>query len=437
MQQKAAKVIACVNHDKNAIASHMENHPQCVHFTEDIRTLELMPLVTLARHARQLNPDVAMLFIDLFCGAGGVTSGIEHAKIFANLTVERMFDRPLMALWASLECTNFSKAKGGLARDADSRTLAEHLFRYLEAIDFDCIFIENVEEFMSWGPLDENGRPISKDKGTDYTKWIEQMKAYGYEYDYRILNAADFGSHTSRKRFFGIFSRPHIPINWPIQTHSKKLTPGLVPWKPVKNVLDLHLLGENIFLRKKNLAEATLERIWEGLNKHINENNGMFLDYYYGNGYSSSINKPSGTLTTKDRINVVHFLLFPQWGPKCSHSINKPSPVLPARMDKMCPYIINAETGFPTIQINDDDTPFTKKIKYFMNEHHVAEVRMRGLNIPEMLRITGLGSDYKLIGTLQEQKKYIGNAVPVELAQAIIEGFIKPLIEPMTQVAVA
>ncbi len=40
-EQKAAKVIAAVNHDKNAIVSHQANHPDCVHFTEDIRTLDL------------------------------------------------------------------------------------------------------------------------------------------------------------------------------------------------------------------------------------------------------------------------------------------------------------------------------------------------------------------------------------------------------------
>ena len=38
---KCAKVIACVNHDKNAIASHAANHPDALHFTEDIRILEL------------------------------------------------------------------------------------------------------------------------------------------------------------------------------------------------------------------------------------------------------------------------------------------------------------------------------------------------------------------------------------------------------------
>ena len=141
--RKCAKVVACVNHDKNAIASHASNHPDAMHFTEDIRTLELSPLKTHLHKCRKEHPEAAVV------------------------------------LWASLECTNFSKAKGGQARNPDSRTLAEHLFRYIEAINPDLIQIENVEEFMSWGDLDENGKPVSRDKGRLYLRWIDKVQ-YGY-----------------------------------------------------------------------------------------------------------------------------------------------------------------------------------------------------------------------------------------------------------------
>ena len=90
--RQCAKVIGCVNHDANAIASHAANHPDALHFTEDIRTLELSPLTAHIAEMRRQYPDA------------------------------------FVVLWASLECTNFSKAKGGQPRDADSRTLAEHLF---------------------------------------------------------------------------------------------------------------------------------------------------------------------------------------------------------------------------------------------------------------------------------------------------------------------
>ena len=169
--ERCAKVIACVNHDANAIASHAANHPDALHFTEDIRTLELSPLVAHVERMKKIYPDA------------------------------------LIVLWASLECTNFSKAKGGQPRDADSRTLAEHLFRYIESIDPDYIQIENVEEFMSWGDMDENGKPISKDKGRCYEKWKRNVRKYGYDFDWRILNAANYGAYTTRKRYFRNFGR--------------------------------------------------------------------------------------------------------------------------------------------------------------------------------------------------------------------------------------
>ena len=181
--EKCAKVIACVNHDANAIASHAANHPEALHFTEDIRTLNLMPLVAHLGRCRKQYP---------------------RAKV---------------VLWASLECTNFSKAKGGLPRDADSRTLAEHLYRYVEVLKPDYIQIENVEEFMSWGELDCDGKPLSKHKGSCYISWVNRMCAYGYHYDFRILNAADFGAYTSRKRYFGQFAKKGLTISFPKQTY--------------------------------------------------------------------------------------------------------------------------------------------------------------------------------------------------------------------------
>lgn len=341
--EECAKVVACVNHDANAIASHASNHPDALHFTEDIRTLELSPLVSHLQECRASNP-----------GA-------------------------LTVLWASLECTNFSRAKGGQPRDADSRTLAEHLFRYIETINPDYIQIENVEEFMSWGEVDENGKPISIDKGKSYLRWVRNVKRYGYNFEHRILNAADYGAYTSRKRFFGIFARKGLPIVFPEPTHckngSKNLFAELLPWKPVREVLDFSNEGRSIFDREKPLSEKTLERIYAGLIKFVaggkdafmvkynsvNQKTGKycppsldapcptvatqnrlalaqvsflskqygghpysknvsvdgpagtvtakdhhaFISVHYGNGYNLSLDRPAPTLTTKDKLAVI------------------------------------------------------------------------------------------------------------------------------------
>ena len=285
---KCAKVIACVNHDPNAIASHAANHPDAVHFTEDIRTLELSPLLQHLQRKKAEYPNAYVV------------------------------------LWASLECTNFSKAKGGMPRDADSRTLAEHLFRYIEAINPDYIQIENVEEFMSWGDMDEHGHPISKDKGRLYMRWIYNVQKYGYDYAYRILNAADYGAYTSRKRFFGQFAKKHLPIAFPEATHSRTgdsngLFGSYQKWKPVRDVLDFKDEGESIFGRKKPLVEKTLERIYAGLIKFVagmsqREFSAFIVKYNSMNrsgGYvAPSIDEPCPTVATQNRLGVaqVHFL---------------------------------------------------------------------------------------------------------------------------------
>jgi len=363
---QTAKVIACVNHDSNAIASHKSNHPDAMHFIEDIRTLEISKLIPHLNLMRFLYPE---------------------AKV---------------VLWASLECTNFSKAKGGQSRDADSRTLAEHLYRYVEAIDPDYIQVENVEEFLTYGPLivkvkkDKKGNdlycpltvktdkktkkkvyyptwvPDPQHKGEYFEVWKDHIRDYGYDYEHKILMAADYGARTTRARYFGVFAKCGLPICWPKPTHSKEGKGGKEKWLPVKDVLDLYDEGTSIF--EKPVCENTEKRIYAGLIQFVaggKENfmikyNSMsqsgkykapdldapcptvtaqgrlglasvsflskaysghpesknipltapagsittvdhhqFVSAYYGNGFNRSVNEPSPTVSTKDRFALV------------------------------------------------------------------------------------------------------------------------------------
>lgn len=534
--EQCAKVIACVNHDANAIASHAANHPDALHFTEDIRTLELSPLISHIERMKKIYPDAQIV------------------------------------LWASLECTNFSKAKGGQPRDADSRTLAEHLFRYIEAIDPDYIQIENVEEFMSWGDMDDNGHPISKYKGRCYEKWKRNVKKHGYDFDWRILNAADYGAYTTRKRFFGIFAKRGLPIVFPEPTHCKDgktdMFGRLEKWKPVKEVLDFSDDGESIFCRKKPLAEKTLERIYAGLIKFVAggkdafivkynsmsrtgkyqapsvdepcpvvatqgrlalakvnflskqfgghpgsknisveepagtitcKDHHAFVSAYYGNGHNHSVEQPAPTVTTKDRLSLVtpffmnyysgggqlgsveapcpaimtvpkqnlvtpvlmkqvpyrkpwimntafsnigssieqpsqtitanrkwHYLMNPQFA-SAGGSVNNPCFTLIARMDKMPPYLVEAEGGVG-IQVTSEDSPMTIKIKEFMAIYGIIDIKMRMLRIAELKKIMGFPEDYVLIGPQSDQKKFIGNAVEVNMARVLCEAICKEII---------
>ena len=421
---QCAEVIACVNHDAKAIASHAANHPDALHFTEDIRTLELSPLVAHLQKCKTQNPDA------------------------------------LVVLWASLECTNFSKAKGGQPRDADSRTLAEHLFRYIEAIDPDYIQIENVEEFMSWGALDKNGKPLSKDRGRCYVRWVNKVKQYGYNFDFRILNAADYGAYTSRKRFFGIFAKHGLPIVFPKQTHSKKgehtLFGSLEKWKSVREVLDFEDEGKSIFDRKKPLAEKTLERIYEGLIKFVAGGKDAFMVKYNsmsqrGKYVPPSLDEPCPTVATQGRLALasVSFLSKQFSGqPECKNvSVDEPAGTIttidhhafvsvhygngfnisceaPAAMPS---FITVKETGEIVIKVYETDSPMTVKIKEFMANYNIIDITMRMLKIDELKLIMGFPEDYELIGTQADQKKFIGNAVEVTIARKWCEALCAEL----------
>ncbi len=304
--KKIAKVIACVNHDANAIASHAANHPDARHFTEDIRTLDLTELAAHVMAMRLLYP---------------------NAKV---------------VLWASLECTNFSIAKGGQSRDADSRTLANHLPRYVEALSPEYIQIENVKEFMTWGPLivkvardkktgaeycpltkktECKGKkkvtnllptwvPDPKFKGTYYREWLAEMTAYGYHFEHRLLNAADFGARTSRRRFFGVFARPELPIIWPETTHSKDGKGGKEKHLPVRPMLDLDNEGESIFGRKKPLAPKTIGRVKAGCIKFVaGGKDAWMIKYNSVNGQTGKhvppgLDEPCPVVTAQGRLGI-------------------------------------------------------------------------------------------------------------------------------------
>ncbi|KAA5532685.1 DNA cytosine methyltransferase [Taibaiella lutea] len=280
MTDGKAKVIACVNHDPIAIKSHWANHPEVAHFEEDIRTLHLAGLKHIVRHYRRKYPKAKLI------------------------------------LWASLECTNFSKAKGGQPRDADSRTLADFLDRYILAIKPDYVQIENVVEFMSWGPLDAKGKPVSRKNGTDWNRWRNRLCSYGYRDEWKQMNSADFGAYTSRNRLFGCFAKEGLPIVWPEPTHSKKVSEStelfdtpLKKWMPVKDVLDFSDEGKSIFRRKKELSPKTFDRIYAGLIKHIAGGKENFILKYNsttsaGVHHPPSTDAPCPTIACQNRLGV-------------------------------------------------------------------------------------------------------------------------------------
>jgi DNA (cytosine-5)-methyltransferase 1 len=194
--------------------------------------------------------------VDLFCGAGGTSSGLiqavnglgysikltainhwdvaiaTHSKNHDEVdhycqsidTVDPMKIVPggrLQLLVASPECTHHSNARGGKPRSDQKRADAWLLMRWINNLYVENILIENVKEFESWGPLTAKGLPDKRHKGQYFQQFISALRI-NYNVEYRVLNCADHGDPTTRERLFILARRGHKKIVWPERTHASR-----------------------------------------------------------------------------------------------------------------------------------------------------------------------------------------------------------------------
>lgn len=229
-----------INHDAEAIALHEANHPDARHYREDVW---------------KVDPHEA---------TGGRRVGL---------------------MWLSPDCKHFSKAKGGKPVSKRVRGLAWVAVRWAKAVQPRVIILENVEEFQTWGPIGEDGRPCPRRRGLTFKRFVDRLRNLGYEVQWRELRACDYGAPTIRKRLFLIARCDGQPIVWPKATHDKHGRGGLTPWRTAAECIDWSVPCPSIFLTadearawgkangrpapKRPLAEATLRRIAAGLHRYV------------------------------------------------------------------------------------------------------------------------------------------------------------------------
>ena len=359
-----------------------------------------------------LNNDGALTGFDFFAGGGGASLGLKRAGInmlaalnhspvaiathaanfpgalhlLADIRKQSewgLTSSPVDIMWASPDCTHHSIAKGGQSRDAKERALAEELLRFALSLDANSVMIENVSEFTDWGPvipkLDKDGNHVHKyskkrkvweavwvsdkrRKAEYYNHWVAAMKSMGYvNYQFRLLNSADFGAPQSRVRYFGIFTRKGIAISWPTSSHHQHGKGGLTKWRGVREVLDLSDRGRSIFTewdkgpgRKEGdrPAPKTLARIIAGVRKHVIDEKCAepWLDKRTSNHPSGKANSgshtrnPSPTIATcylPDLVTPV-FVSSPGWYGS-SRGGEEPCMTLVAGQDKVPVSMITAK----------------------------------------------------------------------------------------------
>jgi DNA (cytosine-5)-methyltransferase 1 len=221
--------LVCVNHWPTAIDTHTRNHPDARHYCQDVNTVRPHLAVPEGR-------------LDL--------------------------------LMASPTCTFHSRARGGKPTSDQQRMDPWHIITWLTELRVKRLVVENVSEFLRWGPVNaRTGKPIKSREGEYFLRWVETIRSLGFEVDFRILNCANYGDATTRERFFLIARSDKGRLRWPDATHAPRqsieqpaglLGPALKPWRPAREVIDWNIAGRSIFNRPVPLSPRTLERILAG-----------------------------------------------------------------------------------------------------------------------------------------------------------------------------
>ena len=434
---------------------------------------------------------------DLFCGAGGTSTGMVKAAIKRGLPLDLVAinhwptavktharNHPwathvcadlastgadpnklvpggkLDILVASPECTTFSKAKGGRPCSNQSRASAWHVLHWCERLDISEVLVENVSQFLKWGPLDADGHPIKSKQGITFEAWYRALESLGYYVDWKIINSADFGSATKRHRLFVRASKSGS-IRWPNPTHAPGGYMGLEPWKPARDIIDWGLKGKSIFDRKKPLKDKTLARIEAGLKKFGGE---AFIACLRGTAdsqsgsWAASVDDPLKTISA----GGVHAALCQPFVVNVAHaggdrvkSCDEPLGTIPAGHRGefgLCePFVIGQQSGaaprstkdpLPTIAtagaialcqpfvtkyygkgegaipVTEPLATVTTRDRFALVEPREMDILFRMLKPHELAAAMGF-ENYQFEGNITEKVKQIGNAVAVEPAEAL------------------
>lgn len=248
-----------------------------------------------------------MKAIDLFSGAGGFSTGATLAGcdvVWAanhwpeavewhatnHPDAEHICQDLHQARWESVPshdlmlaspcCQGHSKARGkahGNPQHDASRSTAWAVVSAAEFHRPEYIIVENVPEFLTWQL---------------YRPWELAMNALGYSVAPHVIDAADHGAPQNRVRMFLVLTKSRAPLQLKLE-----------PWQhiPARTFIDLKG-GRWSDINKPGRAKNTLLRVAAGRKEHGD----TFLMSYYGNSLGGrSLDRPIGTITTRDRWAIV------------------------------------------------------------------------------------------------------------------------------------
>lgn len=334
--------------------------------------------------------------VDLFCGAGGTLEGLSQAcddlGLELQVTAVNHWDTAIKThkqnhpngdhhiskveelhppdvagddvdvLIASPECTHFSIARGGKPVNEQKRASPWHVLDWVEKLCPENVLLENVRELKSWGPIDDDGQPTRN--GDIFETWINAFHSLGYSVDWNVLNAADYGDPTTRKRLF-VIGRRGQRASFPDPTHSEDgVEPGTEPWRTAEEIIDWSDAGESLWQRDRPLVNNTMQRIAEGIRRHCDDELKPFADAVAELEKDDVKEMQKNVVDVDDLHEVVEQrcepFLVKYYGTSTAKSVRSPMDTITAQGGKyaLCtPYLLGQQSGATPRSIPDAPVP--------------------------------------------------------------------------------
>lgn len=268
---------------------------------------------------------------------------------------------------------------------------------------------------------------LSMQKGKVIEMIVNDFQEIGYDVDYRLLRASDYGVPQHRERVFIIGNRMGLKNPFPKKTHGDE--EGLLPFVSTKETVgflsDVRIRDKSFDLNGKKIinhkARTNVHDKFWGRKHKVNQHDICdYLKYWRGkSGWS--------TKRVDEHFGYAH--TAGHWFRKDNNSGSIPNPSdwwelkkilgFDEKYDKQVTELeLKPITFEQSLRINNWETP-SDTITATGPEIHPN--RERRMSVRECALIQTFPIDFEFVGSLGNMYKQIGNAVPVLLAEKVAD----------------
>lgn len=358
-----------------------------------------------------------IVVFDFFCGCGGTSEGFREAgmdivwaldneptaaRTFRNNFPRAMFhegdvnELDVAELKREMDkypgcrtlfcgcapCQPFTKQQTQKKKDDPRRHLLLSFAHFIEAAKPDFVFVENVPG-------------VQKNQGGDdspFAQFLKIIDRLGYHYDKpgAVVAAQDYGAAQIRHRFIFLASR-HRSVKIPEATHG----PGKTPYKTVREAIaDLPPIGAGEDYADSG-AQITCHRA----------------------AALSAMNLARIRATPHDGGNRI------AWGAKSGLHLKCHTRTKTKDGKKKKKHSGHTDV-YGRLWWDRPSTGLTTRCISYSNGRFGHPEQDRAISVREAARIQGFPDTFLFIGSLNDQARQVGNAVPVPLAKAVGDAFI-------------